>query len=164
MATDPQRPQYHFLPPANWMNDPNGLLQYGGLYHLFYQHNPMAPTFGAMHWGHAVSRDLVHWEHWPIALAPTPDGPDADGCWSGCAVNNNGVPTLIYTGVRGKRGESQAQGLAISRDNLLTWEQYPGNPVLSQVPAEARQNYDFRDPFVWREGGSGYFLVGELIQ
>jgi len=161
---DHQRPRYHFLPPANWMNDPNGLIQWDGQVHLFYQYNPDGAYHANMHWGHAVSPDLIHWTDLPIALKPTPGGWDEGGCWSGCAVNNNGVPTLIYTGVRGKRGESQAQGLAISRDNLLTWEQYPGNPVLSQVPAEARQSYDFRDPFVWREGDSWYLLVASRVE
>ena len=68
---DPHRPRYHFLPPANWMNDPNGLIQWRGKYHLFYQHNPRGALHADMHWGHAVSSDLVHWTHLPIALAPT---------------------------------------------------------------------------------------------
>ena len=66
------RPQYHFMPQANWMNDPNGLIQWKGVYHLFYQYNPVGLGFHSMHWGHATSRDLVHWTHLPIALAPTP--------------------------------------------------------------------------------------------
>ena len=64
---DPHRPQYHYLPPANWMNDPNGLIQWNGLYHLFYQYNPNRAFHGSVHWGHAVSHDLVHWEEWPIS-------------------------------------------------------------------------------------------------
>jgi len=96
---DPHRPAFHFLPEKHWMNDPNGLIQWKGQYHMFYQYNPHGAFHGTIHWGHAISRDLVHWEHLPIALAPTPDGVDKDGCWSGCAVNNNGAPTLLYTGV-----------------------------------------------------------------
>ena len=99
-AMDMHRPRYHFLPPANWMNDPNGLIQWQGKVHMFYQHNPDAPFWALMHWGHAVSEDGVHWTHLPIALAPTSGGPDKDGCFSGCAVDNDGVPTLVYTGVR----------------------------------------------------------------
>ena len=103
---DPHRPRYHFLPPSGWMNDPNGLIQWEGRYHLFYQYSPefgdVPPshrTATLKHWGHAVSDDLVHWEHWPVALTPTPGGPDKDGCYSGCAVDNDGVPTIVYTGV-----------------------------------------------------------------
>src|SRR2546423_13522026 len=96
---DPHRPHYHFLPPSNWMNDPNGLIHWKGQYHLFYQYNPNGALHGTIHWGHAVSPDLVHWEHLPIALAPTPGGPDKDGIWSGCAVDNDGIPTIFYTGV-----------------------------------------------------------------
>ncbi|MBL7162036.1 MAG: hypothetical protein ISS57_05465 [Anaerolineales bacterium] len=85
---DPRRPQYHFLPSANWLNDPNGVIQWEGTYHLFYQHNPCAPNWGVMHWGHAISRDLVHWQHQPIALALTPGAADAGGCWSGYCVDD----------------------------------------------------------------------------
>src|SRR4051812_11081423 len=87
---DRHRPRYHFLPLANWMNDPNGLIQWQGEYHMFYQYNPLAATHGGIHWGHAISRDLVHWTHLPLALAPTPGGPDEDGCWSGCIVDDAG--------------------------------------------------------------------------
>ena len=67
---DPHRPRYHFLPPANWLNDPNGLIHWNGEYHMFYQYNPDGPFHGTIHWGHAVSADLVYWQHLPIALAP----------------------------------------------------------------------------------------------
>jgi beta-fructofuranosidase len=155
---DPHRPQYHFLPPANWMNDPNGLIQWRGRYHLFYQHNPDAPDWGAMHWGHAVSDDLVHWTHLPIALAPTPDGPDKDGCWSGCAVDNGSVPTLIYTGVM-----PQVQCIATGSDDMLTWTKYDGNPVIAAPPADLEVT-GFRDPCVWREDDTWYAVIGSGIQ
>jgi beta-fructofuranosidase len=159
LAHDPQRPGYHFLPPANWMNDPNGLSQWDGQYHLFYQYNPLAARWGVIHWGHAVSDDLVHWADLPIALSPTPGGPDADGCWSGCIFNNDGVPTMLYTGVR---GTAQRPCLATSDDGLLTWHKYPGNPVIAEPPADVDQN-DFRDHCVWQAGDNWYQVIGGKI-
>src|SRR5918993_5945456 len=91
LVEDPHRPLYHFLPASNWMNDPNGLIQWEGTYHLFYQTNPNGPIHGTIHWGHASSDDLVYWTDLPLALSPTPGGPDQEGCYSGCAVNNDGV-------------------------------------------------------------------------
>ena len=78
-AHDSLRPAYHFLAPHNWMNDPNGPIWWKGNYHLFYQLNPHAAVWGDMHWGHAISTDMVHWHHEPIALAPTPGGADSEG-------------------------------------------------------------------------------------
>jgi beta-fructofuranosidase len=161
---DPHRPRYHFLPPSNWMNDPNGFIQWNGKYHLFYQYNPNGPFWADMHWGHAVSDDLMHWTDLPIALAPTPGGPDETGCFSGCAVDDNGVPTLIYTGVTGERHDTQTQCIATSHDGLLTWQKYAGNPVISSPPPESGQTRDFRDPFVWKEGGVWYMALGSRIQ
>jgi len=159
LAGDPQRPGYHFLPPSNWMNDPNGVSQWDGKYHLFYQYNPLAARWGVIHWGHAVSADLVHWADLPIALAPTPDGPDADGCWSGCIVNNSGVPTMVYTGVR---DGVQRPCLATSADGLLTWNKYPGNPVIAAPPADVDQ-HDFRDHCIWQAGDDWYQVIGGKI-
>lgn len=163
LASDFQRPIYHFVPPSNWMNDPNGVIQWQGQYHLFYQYNPLKADFGAMYWGHAVSKDLIHWNDLPIALSPTPNSPDERGCWSGCAVNNGGVPSILYTGVRGVRYEYQTLCLATSNDQLLVWEKYLQNPVLSEIPAVSKQNYDFRDPYVWHEGDSWYLIVASRI-
>jgi beta-fructofuranosidase len=159
LAHDPQRPRYHFLPPSNWMNDPNGLSQWDGQYHLFYQYNPLAARWGVIHWGHAVSDDLVHWADLPIALSPTPGGPDADGCWSGCIVDNGGVPTMLYTGLR---DPFQRPCLATSHDGLLTWQKHPGNPVIAAPPPEMDQ-IDFRDHCVWREGDDWYQVIGGKI-
>ncbi len=153
--TDPHRPQYHFTPPANWLNDPNGLIQWHGQHHLFYQHNPHAPVHGSIHWGHAVSDDLVHWRDLPIALAPTPGGTDAGGCWSGCAVDDGGVPTLLYTGVH-----PQAVHVATSADDLLTWQKFASNPVIAGPPAEVAAGGDFRDPFLWRAGDGWRMVIG----
>ena len=84
-------PQFHLLPHANWMNDPNGPIYWNGQYHMFYQYNPDGAYWGNMHWGHAVSPDMVHWRHLPVALAPTPGSPDADGCFTGTAVIQDGA-------------------------------------------------------------------------
>ncbi|MEO1165687.1 MAG: glycoside hydrolase family 32 protein [Chloroflexota bacterium] len=157
---DPLRPRFHFLPPKNWMNDPNGLIQWQGRYHLFYQHNPHAAVWGDIHWGHAVSDDLVHWEHLPIALAPTSNSPDARGVWSGCIVDNNGVATAIYTGVTGEKHEKQVVCIATSTDDdLITWEKHAKNPVQMEIPAHLT-NAGFRDPYVWWHEGQWKMIIG----
>lgn len=158
LEDDPHRPRHHFLAPANWLNDPNGLIQTDGLTHLFYQYNPNGPFHGTVHWGHAVSRDLVYWQDLPVALAPTPGGPDADGCWSGCAVMDGVTPTLLYTG---GGGDPQVQCLATSTDGLVTWQKRP-QPVISAPPEGLGLigPPDFRDPFVWREGDTWFMVLG----
>lgn len=161
-VSDPHRPRYHFLPPSNWMNDPNGVIQWKGQYHLFYQHNPTSPLWGNMHWGHAVSDDLIHWRDLPIALAPTPSGADESGCFSGCAVVNE-LPTLVYTATAGAHNEIQTQVIATSEDDLLTWKKRL-NPVIGDVPPEAGQTSDFRDPFVWKEDDTWYMVVASRIK
>ena len=111
------------------MNDPNGLIQHGGRVHLFYQHNPGGPVPGHMAWGHASSADLWHWADHPLALEPGADGPDRDGCWSGCAVVHDGVPHLLYTGLR---GELTLPCLATAGDqDLIRWSRSPANPVIA---------------------------------
>ena len=151
---DRLRPTYHFLPPANWMNDPNGLIQWKGVYHLFYQHNPLQAAWGQIHWGHAVSRDLLHWRHLDMAMEPTPGGADKDGVWSGCAVNLGGEPVIFYTGVN-----PEVQCMATSQDDLQTLEKYPGNPVIPHPPAELKLT-GFRDPCVWQDGEAWYMIIG----
>ena len=156
LTNDPQRPRYHFLPPRNWLNDPNGLIQWQGRYHLFYQHNPYNAFWGKMHWGHAISDDLAHWQHRPIALSPTPGMADGEHVFSGCAVNDNGTPTLLYTGVT---GQVQLPCLAIAQDNSLdSWEKYPHNPVIAQPPEG--DVLGFRDHSVWRELDGWHMGVG----
>jgi beta-fructofuranosidase len=158
LAADPQRPRYHLLPPANWMNDPNGPIFFNGQCHMFYQYNPNGAFPESMHWGHAVSPDLMHWKHLPIALAPTPGGADKDGCWSGCAVVDRGVPTIVYTGVF-----PQVQCIASSDDGMMTWRKYPGNPVIA-APPQGMETTGFRDPCVWREADEWLLAVGSGIK
>ncbi|MFC7201475.1 GH32 C-terminal domain-containing protein [Halospeciosus flavus] len=164
---DHNRPRYHLTPPANWLNDPNGLVEWNGRYHVFYQYNPAGPFHGTIHWGHAVSDDLVHWEDEPIALSPDPDGPDRDGCWSGCTVVDDGTPTFVYTGGRGGR---QLPCLATADDDSLrTWTKDPANPVIEEVPVEidvlASEEWhaEFRDHCVWKDGEFWYQVIGSGI-
>lgn len=161
MSADPHRPGYHFLPPAGWMDDANGVIQYNGQYHLFYQWIPSTAhrNGGPFHWGHAVSDDLVHWRDLPIAISPTPGGPDAAGCWSGSAVMNGAVPTILYTG-RGPQGFGVC--VATSDEQMLTWKKHPASPVIHQPPAGYEATGG--DPHVWQEGRTWYCLLGSGIK
>lgn len=161
MSQNRHRPRYHFLPPTNWMNDPNGLIQWRGRYHMFYQHNPFAAVWGNMSWGHAVSDDLVHWHDLPIALRPDSEGVDTDGCFSGIAVNNNGVATIVYTGVV---EPAQLACIATSTDDdLIHWQKHPNNPVIKSTPPDL-DLVAYRDHSVWREDGMWYQVVGAGIK
>jgi beta-fructofuranosidase len=160
LAADPHRPRYHFTSPRNWMNDPNGFIQFQGTYHLFYQHNPASPLWGNIHWGHATSSDLVHWRDEPIALSPTPGGPDEDGCWSGATVIHEGTPTIIYSG---SAGGARLPCLAVSHDGMRTWDKYEGNPLIPQTP-EGLDLIGYRDHVLWREQEHWYHLIGAGIQ
>jgi beta-fructofuranosidase len=140
------------------MNDPNGLIQWHGRYHLFYQYNPSGVFHGTIHWGHAVSKDLVRWQDLPLALAPTVGGPDKDGVFSGCAVDRDGVPALVYTGVH-PEVQCLAEAVDPTGPNLTAWRKHPGNPVIAQPPA-GLDVQGFRDPFVWREVDGWYCAVG----
>ena len=155
---DPLHPVYHFTAPANWMNDPNGLVSWQGQTHLFYQYNPQAPVWGTPHWGHAVSTDLVHWKDLPIALSPHPGQPDQDGCWSGSAVITEEGPVFFYTGVF-----PESVCLARPDASFGRLELDKENPVISAPPAELVVE-GFRDPNVWREGDRWYLTLGSGIK
>ena len=156
------RPTYHFLPAANWMNDPNGVIQWRGRYHLFFQYNPDGAYHANMHWGHAVSDDLAHWDELPIAIAPTPGSADRGGVFSGCMVDDGGRPTAIYTGVNDDYTR-QVQCLAFGDEDLTRWTKHSGNPVLADIPAHCFQSRDFRDPFVWRADDGWYMTLSGHI-
>jgi len=173
IAADPRRPQFHFLPAFNWMNDPNAPIYFNGRYHIFYQYNPNGAYWGDMHWGHAISSDMVHWKHLPMALAPTPGGPDADGCFTGTAVLQDGRATILYTGVHaapadqatskdGPHSLCETQCLATSDDpELRTWSKL-ATPVISAPPPGMQVN-GFRDPSPWRQGDWWYLVIGSGI-
>lgn len=161
------RPLIHFTPEKNWMNDPNGMVYHKGLYHLFYQYHPFSSVWGPMHWGHATSTDLIHWNREPIALYP-----DSLGMiFSGSAVvdvhntsgfGKNGEPPLvaIYTSHNAAaekegRNDFETQSIAYSNDNGKTWVKYAGNPVLKNPGIR-----DFRDPKVmWHESKKKWVMT-----
>lgn len=154
------RQQYHFMAESGWINDPNGLIYFRGQYHLFYQFNPFKPAWGEMHWGHAVSSNLVDWTYLPVALAPSEkyDSHDQGGCFSGTSIEYEDKLYLFYTGTsREEGGFVQVQCLAESTDGV-TFEKYEGNPVL-RAP-EGYEECDFRDPKVWNHDGSFYLICG----
>jgi len=160
LAHDVDRPVYHFSAPSNWLNDPNGLLEWQGEYHLFYQYNPAEARWGNIHWGHAASRDLVHWEDHPIALSPGSEGPDAVGCWSGVALVKDDQPHIFYTGASIYKDDPWFQQLcrATADASLRTFTKAPANPVALPLP-------DFpllglRDPFIWQEDGAWWLIIG----
>ena len=160
---EPFRPQYHFTPEKNWMNDPNGMVFYEGEYHLFYQYNPAGDKWGHMSWGHAVSPDMVHWTHLPLALA------EADNVmiFSGSAVvdwknssgfGKDGRPPLVavYTGFR-TTDRVQFQCIAYSNDKGRTWTKYSANPVIDI------NSMDFRDPKVqWHDATRRWIMTVSL--
>ena len=159
--SEAERPAFHLSPRVGWMNDPNGFSYYGGQYHLFYQYHPYDSHWGPMHWGHAVSRDLLRWEYLPAALAP--DAPyDRDGCFSGTAVTlPDGRHALMYTGVAeetgldGRKRHLQTQNLAFG--DGVNYVKYEKNPVITgkDLPAEGSP-YDFRDPKIWMAPDGSY--------
>ncbi len=151
------RPRYHFTAPHHWINDPNGLCFHAGRYHLYYQYNPNANRWGDIHWGHASSADLVTWRDEPLALAPTPGGPDAGGCFSGSFALVDGQPTLYYTGFTPER---QVQCTATS-DDLQRWTLQPERTITT--PPEGVEPHDFRDPYVFQHDGYWYMVVGASL-
>ena len=158
------RPAFHLSARVGWMNDPNGFCWYNGQYHMFYQYHPYDSHWGPMHWGHAVSRDLLHWDYLPAVLAP--DMPyDHAGCFSGSAAElPDGRHLLMYTGVSHELTESgelrdvQTQNLAVG--DGVNYRKYAHNPVLTadDLP-EGGSRFDFRDPKMWREADGSYRMV-----
>ncbi len=134
---------HHFEPIQGWSNDPNGLCYFKGRYHAFFQHNPFAPVWSTMHWGHLVSDDLVHWQELPIALFPDMPYENDGGCFSGSAVIHDDKMWIFYTTVSKELG--QTQSIATSIDGVH-FEKYAGNPVIDRFPADG--SADFRDPKV----------------
>ena len=172
LASDPRRPEFHLLPARNWMNDPNGPIYWNGQYHMFFQYNPHAAVWGDMHWYHSVSADMVRWKHQPVALAPTPDGPDAQGCFSGTAIKDGARAVAFYTGVvndpvhatlrDGNSTLRESQCMAVAADaHISSWKKDPV-PVIPAPPAGLEVT-GFRDPSLLRQGDRWYMIVGSGI-
>ncbi|QCW98705.1 glycoside hydrolase family 32 protein [Aggregatimonas sangjinii] len=173
--SEPFRPQYHFSPEEKWMNDPNGMVYHKGVYHFFYQYYPEDIVWGPMHWGHATSKDLVTWEHKPIALYPDKHGLIFSGSavvdfgnTSGFGTTDNPPLVAIFTyhlmaGEKAGRKDFQTQGIAYSLDNGDTWTKYEGNPVIGNDGIK-----DFRDPKVfWDTENSTWIMslvAGDHLQ
>nr|WEI57562.1 putative GH32 family protein [Micrasema longulum] len=155
IITEQHRPQFHFTPPKMWMNDPNGLLYHEGEYHLCYQYYPDSTVWGPMHWGHAVSKDMLHWKHLPIALYPDQYGYIFSGSVVVDENNTSGfqkgaekplVAIFTYHSMAGEKAgtnDFQTQGIAYSLDKGRTWAKYTENPVIKNTGIK-----DFRDPKV----------------
>ncbi len=165
MIPNDARPLFHLTPYTGWMNDPNGFSFYQGKFHMFYQYNPYDTAWDAMHWGHAVSTDLLHWEYLPAALAP--DKPYDDyGCFSGSAIElDDGKQLLLYTGVRREGGEGEnldVQTQCIAIGDGLNYRKITQNPVLDETDLpDGCERANFRDPKIWREkDGSFRCVVG----
>jgi beta-fructofuranosidase len=142
---------------------------------MFHQYNPQSAVWGNMHWAHATSLDLIHWKHEPIALSPSPNGPDSDGVFSGSAIVDGAAPTVIYTGVASPSSDAEAtlrdghhvwretQCLAVAQDNdLRVWRKLV-DPVIAAPPPDLEVT-GFRDPYVWREGDRWMLILGSGIR
>ncbi len=165
--SEPHRPQLHFTPKKGWMNDPNGMVYYNNTYHLFYQYYPDSTVWGPMHWGHATSKDLVHWKELPIALYPDSLGYIFSGSAVADVNNTSGfgkdgkAPLVAIFTHHDMKGEKSGintyenQSIAYSLDEGKTWTKYAGNPVLKNPGIR-----DFSDPKVmWYEAGKKWIMT-----
>lgn len=157
------RPKFHMTPRIGWTNDPNGFSFYKGEYHLFYQYNPYSTVWDSMHWGHMTSKDLLHWEYQPCAMAPD-EHYDSFGVFSGSAIDlPDGRQLLMYTGVLKEGGDPHGKDIqtqCIAVGDGLDYHKYEQNPVLDACDLpEGMSKNDFRDPKIWREPDGSYRCV-----
>ncbi len=164
LAGDHRRPRLHAMPPANWTNEPHGMVRFGGGWHLFYQRTPNGPYKFQMHWGHMASSDLIAWRHLKDALWPELQdnefGFDQKGIWSGDVIVDGGRAFAFYTSVNHSdrlAASNPGVAMAISEDpNLETWQKF--GPIINSA-----QVNDFRDPYLWREGGTWHMIIGATL-
>jgi sucrose-6-phosphate hydrolase SacC (GH32 family) len=157
VVADTSYPKYHVAPPVGWMNDPHPIY-FQGVYHIFYQYSclPDDPYGGPHRWGHASSRDLVHWRHLPVAITPKDHGIGENRhIWSGCVVDNGGVGTAVYT-----IENIDVWSSTSSDENLESFQKWPGNPVIHGPPPGLEIEGGMRDPWVWKEADAWYLIVG----
>jgi beta-fructofuranosidase len=152
----PDFPRLHIRPRWGWVNDPNGLIEVDGTYHVFFQHNPYEPVHGHIHWGHVSSTDLLTWTEHPLALVPQPGTPDAAGCWSGCVTDDAGTPTAVLTAVPDHAWNAGAL-LARSDRTLVGWT--PDDHVVVGPPFVDGVD-EVRDPYVFHVDGHRYVVQG----
>ncbi|MFI2432930.1 glycoside hydrolase family 32 protein [Streptomyces sp. NPDC018693] len=159
-SRDPHHPVAHLRPPRNWINDPNGLVFHDGHYHVCYQYNPYGATHAHLHWGHFRSPDLLTWEPLPIALSPTPGGPDADGCFSGNVVSHGDRLVAFYSAHREDRSfQHQPVTCAVSDDGGRSFHPR-GELLIPELPEGCTM---YRDPYVWQHGDGWRMLVGAAL-
>lgn len=158
-----QRPVFHVTAPVGWINDPNGFSVYQNKYHMFYQYHPYSDVWGPMHWGHCTTYDFIKWEELPVAIAPD-ESFDADGCFSGSAIETDKGHILIYTGVCEKEADGKKQiyqNQCLAFGDGVNYEKSDNNPIIDgdMMPAGFSRE-DFRDPKIWFDDGTYYLVVG----
>lgn len=164
LIKEEERPDFHLSSRTGWMNDPNGFSYYKGQYHMFYQYYPYESKWGPMHWGHAVSNDLLHWKYCPAAMAPD-EIYDKDGCFSGSAIElADGKQLLMYTGVvkecQGNDVYQEVQTQCIAIGDGTDYQKYGQNPVLDEKDLpQGASRFDFRDPKIWKKADGTYACV-----
>ena len=153
------RPAFHLTPYIGWMNDPNGFSFYKGQFHLFYQYYPYGLGWNSMHWGHAVSKDLLHWEYLPAALAPE-NKYDSFGVFSGSSIElPDGQQLLMYTGVT-KNNDKDTQLQCVATGDGINYKKFAGNPVIGKnLFPEGFNSQHFRDPKIWRAADGSYYCI-----
>lgn len=165
VISDPARPACHFGPPAQWMNDPNGAVWHAGWWHVFYQHNPHGDAWADMHWGHARSCDLIHWEHLPLALRPQRAAGELH-CYSGClAFTTTEEPRILYTSVPPPDTRAATQVIATPDDPAWqAWTQHVASPALDLATHDGPAfDPDWRDPFVFHADGRTFLILGSTL-
>ncbi len=163
--SDPARPSYHLVSPAQWFSDINGPIYHNGYYHIFYQHNPYGDSCSYMHWGHARSKDLVYWEHLPVALWPSNEKGESQCYSGGSVINAAGEPMIFYTSIGPEKHSfhSADQWAVIGDKDLITWKKHSKNPILTEKLHEPLKIYDWRDPFVFEHQDITYMVIGGNI-